>query len=59
MTHYSTMKSKYGDTIRPLYTDTASLIYQVKTEDWYIGIPRVNNKLLGKKKHEHECKIYD
>jgi hypothetical protein len=33
--HYNTMKDKYKDDIKLLYTDTDSLIYSIKTEDFY------------------------
>ncbi|KFM71739.1 hypothetical protein X975_17934, partial [Stegodyphus mimosarum] len=33
--HYNQMKKKYGDNITLLYTDTDSLIYEIRTEDYY------------------------
>ena len=36
--HYDYMKPKYGENLKLCYMDTDSLIYQVKTEDFYTGI---------------------
>ena len=33
--HYDYIKNKYGDKSRLLFTDTASLMYEIKTEDAY------------------------
>jgi len=33
--HYNTMKPKYGDNIELLMTDTDSLTYKIKTDDFY------------------------
>jgi hypothetical protein len=33
--HYNTMKKQYGDNIKLLFTDTDSLCYHVKTNDFY------------------------
>jgi hypothetical protein len=33
--HYDVMKAKYGSRAQLLFTDTDSLAYAVKTEDWY------------------------
>ena len=33
--HYNTMKVRYGENIKLLYTDTDSLIYDIETEDFY------------------------
>ncbi|KAL4153630.1 hypothetical protein QTP88_001463 [Uroleucon formosanum] len=33
--HYNVMQKHYGDNIKPLYTDTDSLVYHIKTEDFY------------------------
>lgn len=33
--HYNDMKRVYGDNIRLLYTDTDSLLYEIKTQDVY------------------------
>jgi hypothetical protein len=36
--HYDVMKKHYGDKIKMLYTDTDSLVYEIKTEDFYDDI---------------------
>ena len=33
--HYNIMKKKYGDDCKLLFTDTDSLCYEVKTDDFY------------------------
>ena len=33
--HYDYTKNKYDDKSRPLFTDTDSLMYEIKTEDAY------------------------
>lgn len=33
--HYSVMKKIYGDNIKLCYTDTDSLLYHIKTDDFY------------------------
>jgi hypothetical protein len=51
--HYNYIKSKYGDNARLLFTDTDSLCYKIKTEDFFKDISNdVHEKLdtsnLGK-----------
>ena len=36
--HYSYIKKKYGDNAKLLFTDTDSLMYEIKTEDFYEDI---------------------
>src|SRR5678815_3512251 len=36
--HYNYIKSKYGDRARLLFTDTDSLAYEIKTDDFYADI---------------------
>ena len=36
--HYDYMKPKYGENLKLCYMDTDSLIYQIKTEDFYTDI---------------------
>ena len=36
--HYNYIKKKYGDKARLLFTDTDSLMYEIKTEDFYKDI---------------------
>ena len=33
--HYNSVKNKYGNNSRPLFIDTDSLVYEIKTEDVY------------------------
>jgi len=42
--HYNTMKTKYGDKCKVMYTDTDSLIYEIKTEDVYQDLAESNFK---------------
>ena len=36
--HYDYMKLKYGANLQLCYMDTDSLIYEIKTDDFYEGI---------------------
>ena len=36
--HYDYMKPKYGDNLQLCYMDTDSLVYRIKTEDFYADI---------------------
>ena len=36
--HYNYIKPKYGDNAKLLFTDTDSLMYEIKTEDFYKDI---------------------
>ena len=36
--HYDYMKPKYGENLKLCYMDTDSLIYQIKTKDFYADI---------------------
>src|SRR5678815_1880472 len=38
--HYNYIKSKYGDRAKLLFTDTDSLAYEIKTDDFYADIAR-------------------
>ena len=43
--HYTYMKKKYGNKAELLFTDTNSLMYQIKTKDFYLDIcPDVREK---------------
>ena len=33
--HYDSIKSKYGNNSKPLFTDTGNLMYEIKREDVY------------------------
>ncbi|XP_008184820.1 uncharacterized protein LOC100569228 [Acyrthosiphon pisum] len=43
--HYNVIKRHYGDNISLLYTDTDSLIYHVKTRDFYDDVAKNPNLL--------------
>ena len=36
--HFNYIKSKYGENARLLFTDTDSLMYEIRTRDFYLGI---------------------
>ena len=36
--HYSSIKTKYGDKVKLLFTDTDSLAYEITTKDFYRDI---------------------
>ena len=36
--HYKYIKTKYGDKVKLLFTDTDSLAYEIKTKDFYKDI---------------------
>ena len=36
--HYNNIKTKYGDKVKLLFTDTDSLAYEIKTKDFYKNI---------------------
>ena len=38
--HYDFIKNKYGNISRLLFTDTDSVMYEIKTEDVYKGFIR-------------------
>ena len=38
--HYDYMKRKYHDVLKLCYMDTDSLIYSIKTEDFYLTLKR-------------------
>lgn len=42
--HYNTMKQKYGDQCKMIYTDTDSLIYEIETEDMYKDLLEIQDK---------------
>jgi hypothetical protein len=44
--HYNYTKKKYGDRAKLLYTDTDSLAYEIKTDDFYIDITDDVEKLF-------------
>ena len=40
--HYDYIKNKYGNNSRQLFTDTDSLMYEIKTEDVYEDFSKDN-----------------
>jgi hypothetical protein len=42
--HYNTIKKEYGDTSRLLFTDTDSLMYELKTDDVYEDFERIGKE---------------
>jgi hypothetical protein len=42
--HYNTIKKEYGDTAKLLFTDTDSLMYQIKTDDVYRDFKRIGEE---------------
>ena len=47
--HYDYMKLKYGENLKLCYMNTDSLIYHIKTKDFYSGL---NKKVIGLMKDE-------
>jgi hypothetical protein len=39
--HYNTIKKEYGDRAKLLFTDTDSLMYEIKTDDVYMDFERI------------------
>ena len=44
--YYEYIKSKYGNKSRLLFTDTDILMYEIKTEDVYEDLVRINKCLI-------------
>ena len=42
--HYNTIKKEYGDNAKLLFTDTDSLMYEIKTEDVYKDFKRIGER---------------
>ncbi|XP_060855387.1 uncharacterized protein LOC132933072 [Metopolophium dirhodum] len=61
--HYNFMKKHYGPRLALMYTDTDSLIYHIKTTDFYADLA-ANHSLLDRMDtanlpHDHPCYIAD
>ncbi|XP_060881904.1 uncharacterized protein LOC132953535 [Metopolophium dirhodum] len=61
--HYNVMKKHYGPRLALMYTDTDSLIYHIKTTDFYADLA-ANHSLLDRMDtanlpHDHPCYIAD
>ena len=57
--HYNYIKPKYGENSRLLFTDTDSLMYEIKTEDFYKDISPDVEKMFDTSNYpkEHESGI--
>jgi hypothetical protein len=42
--HYNTMRAKYGDKCKLLFTDTDSLMYEIETDDVYADLESIKNQ---------------
>ena len=52
--HYDYIKNKYGNNSRLLFTDTGSLMYEMKTEDVYEG-----KEMFDFSNYSHKSKHYN
>jgi len=52
--HYNYIKDKYGDRAKLLFTDTDSLAYEIKTEDFYADISNDVEKLFDTSEYPKE-----
>ena len=54
--HYDYMKPKYGKNLKLCYMDTDSLVYHIKTEDFYKDIAKdVKTRMDIAKNMLHRC----
>ena len=56
--HYDYIKNKYGNNSRLLFTDTDSLMYQIKTEDVYKVFSN-NKELFDFSNYSSKSKYHD
>ena len=56
--HYDYIKNKYDNSSRLLFTDTDSLMYEIKTEDVYEDFSN-NKKMFDFSNYSAESKYYD
>lgn len=56
--HYNTMKSKYGENIKLLFTDTDSLCYEIKTNDIYSDM-NANKNLYDFSEYPRDHPLFD
>ena len=56
--HYNTMKAKYGDKLKLLFTDTDSLCYEVETDDIYEDMAS-QNTLYDFSEYPDDHKLYN
>jgi hypothetical protein len=55
--HYNYIKKKYGDQARLLFTDTDSLMYEIKAEDVYEDF-RADREMFDSSDYDKESKFY-
>ena len=56
--HYDYIKNKYGNNSRILFTDTNSLMYEIKTEDVYEDFSN-NKEMFHSSNYSTKSKYYD
>ena len=56
--HYNYMKNKYGNNSRLLFTDTDSLMYEIKTEDVYKDFSN-DKEMFDFSNYSTKSKYYD
>ena len=56
--HYDYIKNKYGNNSRLLFTDTDSLMYEIKTEDFYEVFGK-DNEMIHFSNYSTKSKYYD
>ena len=56
--HYDSIKNKYANSSRLLFTDTDSLMYEIKTEDVYEDFSN-GKKMLDLSNYSNKSKYYD
>ena len=56
--HYEYIKNKYGNNSRLLFTDTDSLVYEIKTEDAYEDFNN-DKKIFDFSNYSSKSKYYD
>ena len=56
--HYDYIKNKYGNNSRLLFTDTDSLMYEIKTEDVYEDFSN-DKEMFDFSNHSTKSKYYD
>ena len=56
--HYNYIKNKYGNDSRLLFTDTDSLMYEIKTEDFYVDFSS-NKEMFDFSNYSTNSKYYN
>ena len=57
--HCDLLKNKYGNNSRLLFTDTDSLIYEIKPEDVYEDFSSEKKKMFDCSNYSAKSKYYD